>query len=206
MINSNVTTISLDGTEITVEFSKGYPYYQITNKGDTDIYVSLSPNIIPEAEGVYTVSAGGTERIGEGYPIKKFYILGTSKTYIRGEQIAAPTSFRLAGKGGEDGGVGSAAKPVNYIQIYGTDVQGIGDIRIDYKHPLTKSGIENLCVTMSCFAKYRYSNDYNYHVLLSDNSDECISPFNDHVMILPYNYADPNRPTIMSLIITEPDK
>ena len=100
MVNSNVTTITLDGNEIKIEFSESYPYYQITNKGDTDIYVSLSPNITPEAEGVYTVSAGGSEIIGGGYSFNAFYVLGTGKAYIRGKQNAMPASFKIARKGG----------------------------------------------------------------------------------------------------------
>ena len=106
MVNSNVTTITLDGNETKIEFSVSYPYYQITNKGDTDIYVSLSPNITPEAEGVYTVSAGGSEIIGNGYSFDAFYVLGTGKAYIRGKTNVMPASFKIAGKGG--GGNGKA--------------------------------------------------------------------------------------------------
>lgn len=106
MVNSNVTTITLDGNETKIEFSVSYPYYQITNRGDTDIYVSLSPNITPETEGVYTVSAGGSEIIGSGYSFSAFYVLGTGKAYIRGKPNAMPASFKIAGKGG--GGNGKA--------------------------------------------------------------------------------------------------
>lgn len=108
MVNSNVTTITLDGNETKIEFSVSYPYYQITNKGDTDIYVSLSPNITPEAEGVYTVSAGSSEIIGSGYSFNAFYVLGTGKAYIRGKTNAMPASFKIAGKGGENNGFSTA--------------------------------------------------------------------------------------------------
>lgn len=101
MVNSNVTTIILNGNEIKVEFERGYPYYQITNKGDADIYVSMSPNIIPESDGVYTVSAGGSEIIGEGYSFNTFYILGTGKVYIRGKRDAMSASFKPRAKGGD---------------------------------------------------------------------------------------------------------
>lgn len=33
MVDSNVTTIILNGNEIKVEFGRDYPYYQITNIG-----------------------------------------------------------------------------------------------------------------------------------------------------------------------------
>lgn len=104
MINSNVTTITLDGNETAVEFSKGYPYYQITNKGDDNIFVSFKPNISPKADGTYTIAAGETARLGEGYRLDTLYILGTGEAYIRGEMTAFPTSFKHGGKGGDGGG------------------------------------------------------------------------------------------------------
>lgn len=104
MITSNVDTLNLNGAETAIEFEQGYPYIFITNKGDTDMYVSLSPNITAKAEGVYTVSPGASERIGMGYPIKKFYITGSGEAYIRGEQIAAPPSFKRGEKGGDSNG------------------------------------------------------------------------------------------------------
>ncbi len=101
MINSNVTTLTLSGSEIAVKFSVGYPYFQITNKGDSDIFVSSKPNIFPETDGTYTISAGTTERIGNGYRFNTFYILGTGKAYIRGELTAIPTSFKQSVRGGD---------------------------------------------------------------------------------------------------------
>ena len=103
MINSNVTTIDVND-ETKIEFADGYPYYFITNKSDSDMHASTSPDITPEAEGAYTISAGSTERIGSGYPFKKLYIRGKGKAYIRGERIAVPPSFKQGQKGGGNGG------------------------------------------------------------------------------------------------------
>lgn len=50
-----VKTIILDGTETTVKFEKGYPYYVITNMGDGELYASGSPGITAYADGVYTI-------------------------------------------------------------------------------------------------------------------------------------------------------
>ncbi len=101
MINSNVTTIMLDGNETTIEFSTGYPYYFITNNGDNDMYVSISEGITPKADGTYTIAVGETTRIGKGVCFNKFYILGTGEAYIRGEQTAFPPSFKSGEKGGD---------------------------------------------------------------------------------------------------------
>lgn len=119
MVNSNVATIILAGNEIKVEFGRGHPYYQIINKGDTDIYASMSPNITPESDGVYTVSAGCSEIIGEGYPFAAFYLLGTGKAYIRGKQNAMPASFKLRGKGGDPSGGGLKIKIVTELPEVG---------------------------------------------------------------------------------------
>lgn len=105
MITKNVTTIELDGNETAVEFAESYPYFWITNKGSADIYVSPSAGIVPKADGVYTIAAGSSERIGSGYRNTKFYILGTGEAYIRGEKIASQPSFKKGGEGGERGGI-----------------------------------------------------------------------------------------------------
>lgn len=57
----------------------------------------MSPNITPETDGVYTVSAGGSEIIGDGYPFGAFYLLGTGKVYIRGKRDAIDLCFVLFG-------------------------------------------------------------------------------------------------------------
>lgn len=129
MVNSNVTTITLNGNEIKIEFGSDHSYYQITNKGDTDIYVSMSPNITPETDGVYTVSAGGSEIIGDGYPFDAFYLLGTGKAYIRGKRDAMSASFKPAAKGGDSGdGDGLKTKIV-------TELPEIGDSKYLYLVP-----------------------------------------------------------------------
>lgn len=122
MITSNVITITLNGDETTVEFEKGYPYYFIRNDGNAPIYASLSPGITPGAEGVYAIPAGAIERIGSGYSLPKFYILGTGEAYIRGEQIAAQPSFKRGGKGGGDSGDGSIGKNFISTVLYGGKV------------------------------------------------------------------------------------
>lgn len=124
MITSNVTTITLDGKEKTVVFDEGYPYFWITNKGSSDIYVSLFSGIVPKTDGVYTIAAGSSERIGSGYGCNKFYILGTGEAYIRGERIAAPPSFKKDGKGGgENKGLPYIDGIIGYFDVSTVDVE-----------------------------------------------------------------------------------
>ncbi len=104
MINSNVTTISLDGGETAVEFSQGYPYINITNEGKGTIYASLFPSIVSETDGVYTIDAGATEQIDMGISVNTIYILGEGKAYIRGEKNAFQKSFKQGARGGDSTG------------------------------------------------------------------------------------------------------
>lgn len=97
---SNVKTLKLDGAEIAVKFPYSYPYYMIANMGDGEIYVSGNPDIVPYADGVYTVLPGIETRISPKRSGDTVYLLGSGTVQVRAEEIAVQTSFRLAGKGG----------------------------------------------------------------------------------------------------------
>ena len=54
----NVKTVTLTGGETVVTFEDSYPYYMITNMGNSEIYASGNPGIEPYADGVYTIPRG----------------------------------------------------------------------------------------------------------------------------------------------------
>lgn len=152
MVNSNVTTITLDG-ETLIEFEKGYPYYFVTNKTDTDMYISMHPNIIPKSDGVYTVPAGGTERIGTGYSFDKFYIIGNGEAYIRGEITAAFPSFKSQAKGGVTGvNIDILMPPGNYAS-------GSDDVILDLAGDMSDYA---LCVLTVSARDYEMRESYSY--------------------------------------------
>ena len=97
--NPEVKTVKLTGTEIAVPFSESHPNYWVINIGDSDLYASARPDIVPDADGVYLIPAGGRERITpeSGNTI---YIYGKGKAMIRGENDRDCPSFRRAAKGG----------------------------------------------------------------------------------------------------------
>ena len=99
--NPEVKTVKLTGTEIAVPFSESHPCCWVINLGDSDLYASARPNIVPDADGVYLIPAGGRERITpeSGNTI---YVYGTGKAMIRGENDLDCPSFRRAAKGGEN--------------------------------------------------------------------------------------------------------
>lgn len=98
----DVKTIELTGTETAVTFSEGHKYYWITNLGNGDIYASASSGIVPDADGVYLIPAGGEERISPDLYADTVFIVGKGKVKIRAEEIASCPSFNRAAKGGEN--------------------------------------------------------------------------------------------------------
>ena len=85
--------------------------------------------------------------------------------------------------------------------MYGLDVQGVGAIRVDYKHQLTKSGVENLCVLMTSLYDYNAGKDGHWSAAAQTNDG--IRPYDTYAEIFPYNFG--SRPTILNIMITEPD-
>lgn len=97
----NVKTTTLSGTETKVTLPQNYPYCFITNMSEAEIYASGNPGVVPYADGVYTVPAGTEIRISPEASGDTLWLLGSGKVQIRGEEIAAPTSFKRSVKGGE---------------------------------------------------------------------------------------------------------
>ena len=97
----NVKTTTLSGTETKVTLPQNYPYCFITNMSEAEIYASGNPGVVPYADGVYTIPAGTEIRISPEASGNTLWLLGSGKVQIRGEEIAAPTSFKRSVKGGE---------------------------------------------------------------------------------------------------------
>lgn len=97
----NVKTTTLSGTETKVTLPQNYPFCFIANMSEAEIYASGNPGVVPYADGVYTVPAGTEIRISPEASGNTLWLLGSGKVQIRGEEIAAPTSFKRSVKGGE---------------------------------------------------------------------------------------------------------
>ena len=101
-----VKTVKLTGTEIAVPFSESHPNYWVINLGDSDLYASARPNIVPDADGVYPIYPGGRERIKPGSN-NTIYIFGTGKALIRAENDQDCPSYNPAAKTNSSGNGGS---------------------------------------------------------------------------------------------------
>lgn len=99
MVTKNSTTITLTGTEQTVQFDRPYPYFWVQNLGDNDVSISIDSGIVEGADGVITVPAGGSCCTMHGYPADRLYLLGKGKVQVMGTGSAF-NPFKLAKKGG----------------------------------------------------------------------------------------------------------
>lgn len=116
MIEKNVDTITLDGTEQAVEFSQAYPFFFIDNRSDNSVYASFSPSFTEGAAGVFDIPAKSMQRIDiNGGTVSKFYISGSGTVVVRASYIAFPPSFNRAAKGGDDS---NTAKMYMNVPLY----------------------------------------------------------------------------------------
>lgn len=119
MVKENTTTVTLTGTEVTVEFDKNYTYFWLNNIGDSAVYASMKPDVTADKDGVITVLSGTAAGTMHGYGADKLYLNGSGKVQIIGT-YSAFCPFRVGAKGGDSGGTsefsaaGSATRPVYF--------------------------------------------------------------------------------------------
>jgi len=90
----NVKTIELSGTETAVRFGENYPYFWVRNYGSGDVYMSLSPDVAPDADGVIRIPARSGRSSGD--------FIGSGKIEITPQHNAVCPFFKPAGKGGDE--------------------------------------------------------------------------------------------------------
>jgi len=93
-------TITLTGTETSVQFDKKYPYIWVRNLGEANVYMSVKPNIVPDADGVTVIPAGGGASNGDESQTDVLYLLGSGKVAVSPQFNAVCPFFKSAGKGG----------------------------------------------------------------------------------------------------------
>lgn len=120
---SNLKTITLTGGETKIEFEQSHMNFWVKNLGNTDIFVSISPDIIPESDGVMTVSAGNAACISKPNrrEIKSLYLSGTEKVQIMGtSSFCCPFKTPAGGAEQSDDILSHAIWRCSYSQGYHT--------------------------------------------------------------------------------------
>ncbi len=99
MVNSNITTVTLDGSETAVHFNRNYPYFWVQCLSGT-VLVSINAGIVADADGVFTVSAGTSCGTMHAEDRDTVYLSGDGKAQVCGT-YSAHSPFKSGGKGGE---------------------------------------------------------------------------------------------------------
>ncbi len=103
MVKTNITTVTLDGTETAVQFDKNYTHFWLSNIGDSAVYAALNEGVTPDADGVLTVPAGSAACTMHGYGADTLYLSGTGKVQVLGA-YSADCPFKANKKGGGNSG------------------------------------------------------------------------------------------------------
>ncbi len=98
----NVKTIELSGTETAVRFGENYPYFWVRNCGSEDVYMSLSPDVVPDADGVIRIPARSGRSSGDVGQANVLYFIGSGKIEITPQHNAVCPFFKPAAKGGDE--------------------------------------------------------------------------------------------------------
>ena len=125
MVTKNSTTITLTGTEQTVQFDRAYPYFWVQNLGDSDVSISIDSGIVAGADGVITVPAGGSCCTMHGYNADRLYLLGSGRVQVMGTGSAF-NPFKTSWKGGVDGTLSKAGYAAD-AKVTGDNIADIND-------------------------------------------------------------------------------
>lgn len=136
---SNVKTINLTGGETEVIFGQKFRCFWIQNLGDSDIYASPDPGVVPEADGVITIGAGASARVSAADLSKtdRLYLTGSGKVQIMGG-YSAQCPFKAAPKGGESAGTTNYNDLSNKPMFDGKPLEGDMSFEDLGWYPLTK--------------------------------------------------------------------
>lgn len=121
-INENSAVLSLNGTEIKIEFLHHWEFIAVENLSDSDVKISRSENIEGRTDGVIIVPAGGS--VNYSVIGGRLYLIGTGTINVMGTS-SSENPFKVAGKGGGGGsGTTNYNDLQNKPQINGVEISG----------------------------------------------------------------------------------
>lgn len=81
--NERICTVNLDGSECSIVFQSHYKYFTVKNESDSEVYISLKRDIVPEADGVMTVNSKESATITNMQPnVNMFFASGSGKIQV----------------------------------------------------------------------------------------------------------------------------
>ncbi len=154
-------TITLTGFETAVKFDKQYPYFWARNLGESDIYMSVKPGIIPDSDGVIFIPAGGgasTEYVGQ---VDTLYFLGSGKIEVSAQYNGVCPFFKSR-KGGENQQQNNDRDGCVFMvdgTVPATERDSAGRLLIPVVLPVGSAAIPATASTIYDSAKKCYTND-----------------------------------------------
>lgn len=128
--NERICTVNLDGSECSIVFQSHYKYFTVKNESDSEVYISLKRDIVPEADGVMTVNSKESATITNMQPnVNMFFAIGSGKIQVfasNSDNFVNP--FKSAPVTGSGGGVTECAA----VKFNGMGI--ITDIVIENDH------------------------------------------------------------------------
>ena len=93
---------TLDGTECRLTFAQKYRGFDIENRSDGDILVSLCSGSVEGDDGTMTIPAGGSFNFMQMYESDTIYLTGTGKVAVAAKNDSNP-NFKSSQGGGDSG-------------------------------------------------------------------------------------------------------
>lgn len=117
--NERICTVNLDGSECSIVFQSHYKYFTVKNESDSEVYISLKRDIVPEADGVMTVNLKESATITNMQPnVNMFFASGSGKIQVfasNSDNFVNP--FKSAPVA--DGGVMASGNPIQMDGLQG---------------------------------------------------------------------------------------
>ena len=95
---------TLDGTECRLTFAQKYRGFDIENRSDGDILVSLRSGSVEGDDGTMTIPAGRSFNFMQMYESDTIYLTGTGKVAVAAKNDSNP-NFKSSQGGGDSGTV-----------------------------------------------------------------------------------------------------
>ena len=115
---------TLDGTECRLTFAQKYRGFDIENRSDSDILVSLCSGSVEGDDGTMTIPAGRSFNFMQMDESDTVYLTGTGKVAVAAKNDSNP-NFKAAQGGGDNGGI-ACAKTIMMNGCYELDIAATG--------------------------------------------------------------------------------
>ena len=118
--NERICTVNLDGSECSIVFQSYYKYFTVKNESDSEVYISLKRDIIPEDDGVMTVNSKESATITNMQPnVNMFFASGSGKIQVFASNSDKFVNPFKSAPAASDGGVMASGNPVTLDGLQG---------------------------------------------------------------------------------------